>query len=477
MEDHMGLNLAKLSGGTTAISQEMLDALKARVRGIVLTDHDEGYDAARSVWNGMIDRRPGIIVRCAGAADVMAAVDFARETGAVLSVRGGGHNIAGSAVCDNGVMVDLSPMKSVRIDPFARTARVEPGVTLGEFDREAQSFGLVTPTGINSTTGIAGLTLGGGFGWISRKFGLTADNLISTDVVTADGQLVRASEAESPDLFWAIRGGGGNFGVVTSFEFRLHRLGPEVMSGLIVYPLSQATDMLKRYREIMAAAPDELSCWFVMRSAPPLPFLPQMVHGTGIIAFAACYAGPMDAAEVAMKPLREMGQPIADVIGLHPFAGWQAVLDPLLTPGARNYWKSHSFTTLNDGAIATLVEYAGKLPSPECELACAQLGGAINRVSAKATAYPHRDIGFVLNIHTRWREPADDAECIAWARSLFESCKPYATGGVYVNFMPEEEKDRVASAYLGNSERLAAIKAKYDPHNLFRMNQNIRPTP
>jgi FAD/FMN-containing dehydrogenase len=236
MEDHMGLNLAKLSGGTTAISQEMLDALKARVRGIVLTDHDEGYDAARSVWNGMIDRRPGIIVRCAGAADVMAAVDFARETGAVLSVRGGGHNIAGSAVCDNGVMVDLSPMKSVRIDPFARTARVEPGVTLGEFDREAQSFGLVTPTGINSTTGIAGLTLGGGFGWISRKFGLTADNLISTDVVTADGQLVRASEAESPDLFWAIRGGGGNFGVVTSFEFRLHRLGPEVMSGLIVYP-------------------------------------------------------------------------------------------------------------------------------------------------------------------------------------------------------------------------------------------------
>jgi hypothetical protein len=235
--------------------------------------------------------------------------------------------------------------------------------------------------------------------------------------------------------------------------------------------------LLGRYREIMAAAPDELSCWFVMRSAPPLPFLSQEVHGTGIIVFAACYAGLMDAAEVAMKPLREMGQPIADVIGPHPFAGWQAVLDPLLTPGARNYWKSHSFTTLNDGAIATLVKYAGKLPSPECELACAQLGGAINRVSAGATAYPHRDIGFVLNIHTRWREPADDAECIAWARSLFESCKPYATGGVYVNFLPEEEKDRVVSAYLGNSERLAAVKAKYDPHNLFRMNQNIRPTP
>jgi hypothetical protein len=235
--------------------------------------------------------------------------------------------------------------------------------------------------------------------------------------------------------------------------------------------------MLKHYREIMTAAPDELSCWFVMRSAPPLPFLPQEVHRTGIIAFAACYAGPMDAAERAMRPLRVMGEPIADVIGPHSFAGWQTALDPLLTPGARNYWKSHSFTTLNDGAIATLVEYAGKLPSPECELACAQLGGAINRVPAAATAYPHRDIGFVLNIHTRWREPADDAACIAWARSLFESCKPFATGGVYVNFMPEEERDRVASAYLGNSSRLAAIKAKYDPHNLFRMNQNIRPTP
>ena len=425
----------------------------------------------------MIDRRPAVIVRCAGAADVRTAVDFARETGAVLSVRGGGHNIAGSAVCDGGVMIDLSPMKSVRIDPFARTARVEPGVTLGEFDREAQSFGLISPTGINSTTGIAGLTLGGGFGWISRKFGLTADNLISADVVTADGHLVRASEAENPDLFWAIRGGGGNFGIITSFEFRLHALGPDVMSGLIIYPLSQATDLLKRYREIMAAAPDELSCWFVLRAAPPLPFLPQEVHGTGIIAFAACYAGPMDAAEVAMKPLREMGRPIADVIGPHPFVGWQAALDPLLTPGARNYWKSHSFTGLSDGAIATLVEYAGRLPSPECELACAQLGGVINHVSAEATAYPHRDIGFVLNIHTRWRDPTDDAECIGWARSLFAACKPFATGGVYVNFMPEEEKDRVPSAYLGNGRRLAAIKAKYDPHNLFRMNQNIRPTP
>ncbi|HEY1300603.1 MAG TPA: FAD-binding oxidoreductase [Stellaceae bacterium] len=473
----MTIDLRTLRGGTTAIPGERLDALKARLRGAVLTADDEGYGEARSVWNAMIDRRPAIVVRCAGAADVMAAVDFARDAGALVSVRGGGHNIAGSAVCDGGVMIDLSPMKSVRIDPFNRTARVEPGVTLGEFDREAQSFGLVTPTGINSTTGIAGLTLGGGFGWISRKFGLTADNLLGADVVTADGRLVRAAAGENPDLFWAVRGGGGNFGVVTSFELRLHALGPQVISGLIVYPLSEAAGMLRRYREIIAAAPDELACWFVLRAAPPLPFLPKEVHGTGIIAFAACYAGPMEAAETAMRPLRRMGRPIADVIGPHSFAGWQAALDPLLTAGARNYWKSHSFASLGDAAVATLVDYAAKMPSPECELACAQLGGAINRVAADATAYPHRDIGFVVNIHTRWRDPADDAQCIAWARSLFAALKPLATGGVYVNFMPEEEKDRIASAYLGNAQRLAAIKAEYDPENLFRVNQNIRPTP
>ena len=468
---------ADIAGGTVPISQEAVVALRKRTRGVVLTGGDEGYDAARSVWNAMIDRRPGLIVQCTGAADVQVAVDFARETGAVLAVRGGGHNIAGSAVCDGGVMIDLTPMKSVRVNPGARTARVQPGVTLGEFDREAQAFGLVTPTGINSTTGIAGLTLGGGFGWVSRKFGLTADNLISADVVTADGQLVRASEKDNPDLFWALRGGGGNFGVVTSFEFRLQSLGPEVMSGLIVHPLSQARDLIRRYREIVADAPDELTCWFVMRAAPPLPFLPKEVHGTGIIAFAACYAGPMDAAERAMKPLRAMGTPIADVIGPHPFTGWQTALDPLLTAGARNYWKSHSFARLDDGLIDVLVEYANKRPSAETELAFAQLGGEINRVPASATAYPHRDVAFLVNLHTRWRDPAEDGACIAWARSLFDACTPFASGGTYVNFIPEDDKDGVKRAYLGNAKRLAAIKAKYDRHNLFRVNQNIRPTP
>lgn len=471
-----GLTLATLAGGTISVPADAVAALKQRMRGTVLAAGDDGYDAARSVWNAMIDRRPGLIARCAGAADVAAALDFVRAAGAVVAVRGGGHNIAGSAVCESGVMIDLGPMKSVRIDPIARTARVEPGVTLGEFDREAQAFALVAPTGINSTTGIAGLTLGGGFGWISRKFGLTVDNLVATDVVTADGTLVHASGEENADLFWALRGGGGNFGIVTSFEFRLVPLGPEVMSGLAIHPLSEARTLLQRYREITAEAPDELACWFVLRAAPPLPFLPKEVHGTGIIAFAACYAGSLDAAEQAMKPLRSMGKPIADVIGPHSFAVWQTALDPLLTPGARNYWKSHSFATLEDGLIEVLVDHAHRLPSPETEIAFAQLGGAINRVPADATAYPHRDAAYLVNTHARWRDPADDAKGIAWARSLFEACTPYATGGTYVNFIPEDDRDGVRRAYLGNAERLAAIKVKYDPHNLFRVNQNIRPT-
>lgn len=469
------ISLLKLSGDRASIPPDKLDALRGRLRGTTALPGEAAYDASRRLWNGMIDRHPGAIVRCAGAADVRAAVNFARDTGALLSVRGGGHNIAGSAVCEGGLMIDLSLMKSVWVDPAARTARVEPGVTLGEFDRETQAFGLVTPTGINSTTGIAGLTLGGGFGWISRKFGLTADNLLSADVVTADGRLVRADAERNADLFWAIRGGGGNFGIVTSFEFRLHPLGPEVISGLIVHPLSRARELLKRYREIAAKAPDEFACWFVLRLAPPLPFLPAEVHGTGIIAFAVCYAGPPADAERAVASLRAMGRPIADVVGPHPFVGWQAALDPLLTAGARNYWKSHSFAALDDGLLDVLVDAAGQLPSAETELAFAQLGGAINRVPAGATAYPHRDVEFLVNLHTRWREPAQDAKCVAWARAVFDACTPFASGGTYVNFIPEDDREGVARAYLGNARRLAAVKTKYDPDNLFRVNQNIRP--
>jgi FAD/FMN-containing dehydrogenase len=353
---------------------------------------------------------------------------------------------------------------------------VEPGVTLGEFDKEAQAFGLATPVGINSTTGVAGLTLGGGFGWLSRRWCLTVDNLLSADVVLASGALVQASAKENPDLFWAIRGGGGNFGIVTSFDFRLHRVGPEVISGLIVHPFSKAKELLQGYRRVVKDAPDDLTCWVVMRKAPPLPFLPKDVHGKEVLVLAACYIGDPKKADKVLAPLRALGKPIADVIGPTPFAGWEQAFDPLLTPGQRNYWKSHDFVELKDGALDLMVEYVNKVPSPDCEIFIGHLGGAVNRLPVKETAYPHRNIDFVMNVHTRWSNASQDRECIAWARELFERMTPHATGGVYVNFMPEDEGQRVKpGAYGPNYGRLAKLKAKYDPHNLFRRNQNIQP--
>jgi FAD/FMN-containing dehydrogenase len=464
------------SGSPATLPSDAIDALRGRLRGTLCLPGEPGYEQARTIWNAMIDRRPAAIVRATGAADVIAGVRLAREHGLVLAVRGGGHNIAGNAVCDGGLMIDLTPMKSVRVDPTARTARVEPGVTLGEFDREAQAFGLATPTGINSTTGVAGLTLGGGFGWLSRKYGLTIDNLISADIVTANGELVHASEKENADLFWAVRGGGGNFGVVTSFEYKMHPVGPQVLSGLIVHPFSKMKELCDGYRRVVASAPDELTCWFVVRKAPPLPFLPPEVHGKEVFIFAACWCGDLEKGKKAIAPLEALGKPIANVIGPHPFAGWQTAFDPLLAPGSRNYWKSHDFTSLSDGLIDTLIEFAGKLPTPECEIFIGHLGGAVNRVPAQATAYPHRNIEFIMNVHTRWSDKAQDKACIAWARELFDKTAQFATGGVYVNFMPEDETQRVQKgAYGPNYDRLAKLKAKYDKDNLFRQNQNIVP--
>jgi FAD/FMN-containing dehydrogenase len=460
----------------TSIPAPALDALRTGLRGTLCLPGEAGYDAARTIWNAMIDRRPAAIVRAAGPADVMLAVHTARDHGLTLAVRAGGHNIAGNAVSDGGLMLDLSPMKSVRIDTGSLTARVEPGVTLREFDHEAQAFGLATPLGINSTTGIAGFTLGGGFGWISRKHGLTVDNLISVDIVTADGKLLHASNQENTDLFWAVRGGGGNFGVATSFEYRLHPVGPQVIAGLIVHPFANAKALLQEYRRFVESAPDEVSAWVVLRQAPPLPFLPPEVHGKEVVVFAVCAIGDVKEAEKAVAPLRAIGKPIADVVGPAPFAAWQQAFDPLLTPGARNYWKSHDFAKLDDGLIDTLVNAAGRLPGGECEVVLVRLGGAVNRLPANATAYPHRDAEYIVNVHTRWREASDDAKCIAWARQLFDAAAPFATGGVYVNFMPEDESQRVAKgAYGPNYERLASIKGKYDPKNLFHMNQNIKP--
>jgi FAD/FMN-containing dehydrogenase len=463
------------SGRHTAIERGMLDDFAAGLRGELLDRSAANYDEARAIWNGMVDRRPALIARCRGAADVLRAVRFAKEHDLLVAVRGGGHNIAGSAMIDDGLVIDLSPMKSVRIDADSRTARVEPGATLGDFDREAQAFGLATPLGINSTTGIAGLTLGGGFGWLTRKFGMTVDNLLSADVVVASGKLLRASERENPDLFWALRGGGGNFGIVTSFEFQLHKVGPEVLSGLIVHPFDQAGELLRRYRDLAAADPDELAVWVVLRKAPPLPFLPESVHGTNVVVFAVLYAGDMQQGERALRRLRAIGTPIADVVTPHPYVGFQAAFDPLLTPGARNYWKSHNFTQLSDKLIDVIVDHVGRLPSPGCEVFIGHLGGAANRVPPGATAYAHRDAEFVMNAHGRWEDPAQDSEGVAWTRRLHQATMPYATGGVYVNFLTGDEANPVRSAYGANYDRLVRLKTKYDPTNLFRANQNIEP--
>lgn len=455
-------------------SEKITETLKAGLRGEVLAPTDEGYEESRSIWNAMIDRHPALIVQCTGVADVITSVNFAREHDLAVSVRGGGHNIAGNAVCDGGLMIDLSPLKSIHIDPDAKTARVEPGVTLNEFDHEAQAFGLATPVGYNSTTGIAGLTLGGGFGWLSRKYGLTCDNLRSVDIVTADGELHHASEVENEDLFWGIRGGGGNFGVVTSFEFDLHKVGPEVLSGLLVHPLADATDVLQEYRTFTADAPNEVTAWCVFRHAPPLPFVPEEWHGEKVLILAAFYAGSMDDGEEALQPLREIGDPIVDAISPHPYAGWQQAFDALLEAGARNYWKSHNFVEITDGMIETFVEYAESMPTAISEIAVAQLGGATNDVPADATAYPHRNTEFLMNLHTRWEDSIQDAECISWARECYDAMTPHATGGTYVNFIPEEEGAERA-AYQENYDRLVEIKTQYDPTNLFSMNQNVKP--
>jgi FAD/FMN-containing dehydrogenase len=449
--------------------------LKAGLQGEVCLRGDPGYETARTIWNAMIDRYPDVVVRCAGADDVAKAVRFANDHNLGISIRGGGHNIGGSAVGQGGLMIDLSLMKSVRVDPVARRVWVGPGATLADVDKETQNFGLAVPVGINSTTGIAGLTLGGGFGWLSRPFGMTVDNLIGADVVTAEGELVHTSAIEHPDLFWAIRGGGGNFGVITSFEFALHPVGPEVFSGLIVHPFDQAPDLLRQYREVVAEAPDELTVWCVMRKAPPLPFIPEEWHGREVLIFAACYAGSNADGEKATAALRGIGKPIADVMGPHPFVGWQAAFDPLLTPGARNYWKTHDFTELSDGAIAVITEAVSHLPGPECEVFIAQVGGAMARVAPEATAYPYRNAHFVMNVHTRWRDPAQDAACVAWARELFDTVAPFATGAGYVNFMPADESDRIEKVYGNNYQRLVEAKRRWDPQNRFRLNQNIRP--
>jgi FAD/FMN-containing dehydrogenase len=459
----------------TTLTSKAREELKGLIKGSILVPDDPCYEEARQIWNAMVDRRPAVIVQCAQADDVPPVIRFARKNGLELSIRGAGHNIAGNSLCDNGVTIDFSRMKNVRVDAVKRRAYVEPGATLANLDEATQAHGLATPVGINSTTGIAGLTLGGGFGWLTRKYGMTIDNLVSVDVITADGKKIRASENDNPDLFWALRGGGGNFGVVTQFEFQLFPVGPEIVAGLIVFPFNQAKQILNKYRQFVNSAPEELNIWVVLRKAPPLPFLPENVHGKEVVVLPIFYSGAVAEAEKLIAPVRAFGNAHGEHIGAQPYIAWQKAFDPLLTPGARNYWKSHNFTELADGALNTIIDFAGKLPSPQCEIFIGLIAGAPNRIAPEAMAYGHRDAKFVLNVHGRWDDAKDDHKCIGWAREFFNASAPYASAGAYVNFMTAEEGGRVAAAYGSNYGRLVEVKRRYDPENVFHLNQNIKP--
>ena len=450
--------------------------LARHFRGELIRRDDPSYDVRRRVWNGAIDRYPALVARCTGVADVLAAVRFARERELVVAVRGGGHNVAGTAVCDDGVVIDLSPMKGMWVDPGARTARAQAGLLWGEFDHETQRFGLATPGGIVTHTGIAGLTLGGGLGWLMRRHGLTCDNLLSADVVTADGELVRASAEENADLFWGLRGGGGNFGIVTSFEYRLHPVGPIVLAGVILHPAARAREVLDFYRHYIASAPNELMTIVVLRMAPPAPFLPAAIHGQPVVIIAVCYAGHVEEGERVIAPLRRFGEPLADLIQPTPYAAHQAMLDASVPHGLGYYWKSEYLPPLSDALIATLTEHAWRVATPASYTALFHLGGAVSQEDSEGSAFEDRRATHAMTIDGVWSEPAASRACIAWARDFWEAVRPHSTGGVYVNFLGEEGQDRVRTAYgAAKYERLRALKRKYDPTNFFRMNQNIVP--
>jgi FAD/FMN-containing dehydrogenase len=459
------------------IDEIRFEGLADAFRGELVLPADPGYDAARAIWNGAIDRRPACIARCTGVADVVAAVRFARERELPVAVRSGGHGVGGHALCDGGLVVDLSPMKGIRVEPAARIARAEAGVLWGELDRETQLHGLATVGGIVTHTGIAGLTLGGGIGWLMRKHGATVDNLVSVDLVTADGELLTSSEDQNPDLFWGLRGGGGNFGIVTSFEYRLHPVGPIVLAGPVFHPLEDAPEVLRFYREFIAAAPDELTTIFDLSVAPPLPFLPEEVHGKPIVMVGACYAGSPDEGAEVVRPLKQFGRPIADLLEPKPYTALQSMFDPLVPHGWHRYWKSVELPPLTDPAIDTLVEHASAVTSPKSYCIVFQLGGALGRVGADETAFSQRDAAHNVNINAVWTE--DDVEGdrhVAWARDFYAAMQPHAGERVYLNFLGDEGADRVRQAYGARQyERLVELKRAYDPTNFFRLNQNIEP--
>lgn len=459
------LRFTTLSGGEEVLPDTTLESFRARVRGRVLRPGEDGYNGARSVFNAMIDRHPALIVRCAGAADVIAAVAFARDHDLLVSIRGGGHGVTGNAVCDGGLVIDLSRMNGVRVDPAKRTARAEGGATWGDFDHETQAFGLATTGGIVPTTGIAGLTLGGGIGYLNRKYGLACDNLISADLVTADGRFLKVSAEENDDLFWGLRGGGGNFGVVTTLEYRVHPVGP-VLGGEIVFPLDRAKETLRLYRDWSTGAPDEVRADATLLSGP---------EGAAL-AIIVCHCGSIETGEKVLRPLRQLSARVADTIAPVPYARVQNLLTEVLTPGFFHYWKSGFFRSFSDEAIDGLVDFfAAAIPSPFAAVAIEHLGGAVGRVGQGETAFSHRRAQHSVLVLRAWRESAASQENVAWARACYGIVEPFLEQGVYVNYLGEEGEARVRAAYGANYQRLAALKRKYDPTNFFRLNQNIVP--
>lgn len=463
---------------TTRIATDVIEEFEAQIQGQLIRPEDNSYDDARSIWNAMIDKHPALIAQCSGTADVVEAIRFARDNNLMLAVRGGGHNVAGNAICEDGLVIDLSHMKGIHVNPSERTVRAQPGVTWGELDHETQLFGLATPGGIVSDTGIAGLTLGGGFGWLSRKHGFSCDNLRSADIVTADGTLVTASRTENPDLFWGIRGGGGNFGIVTSFEYDLHPVGPDVLAGVIIYPLEAAKDVLHFYRDFVADAPQDLGSMAVFRTAPPAPFIPEALHGKPVLGIVVCYVGDIEQGKKVLQPLKDFRNPIADAIKPKTYLEQNTMLDAGQPEGLQYYWKSEYLRDISDDAIETFISYGAEITSPNTRVALFHLGGAIQNQDEMSMAVSHRDAEYVLAINNGWKNPEDNQQQIQWTRDFWTAMRPFSTGGVYVNFLSEDAGQNQVRAAYGTEkyEKLTRLKGKYDPTNLFRMNQNIPPT-
>lgn len=471
------LEAKKLDNTGIKLNQDEIKELKSQLRGEVITPDHNNYDHDRSLWNGLINKFPALIIRCQGTSDVVKAINYARKNELLVAVKGSGHNVAGNATCDGGMVIDLSAMEGVYVDPVNHIARVQPGATWGDLDKETQLHGLATPGGQAAITGIAGLTLGGGMGWLRRKWGLSCDNLNSIEIVTAEGEILTASDNENDDLFWAVRGGGGNFGVVTSFEFNLHPVGPEIYGALTIYPMEEAGSVLRKWRNYVLNAPDEVTCDAMIWGMPPLPDVPPEMHWAPVLIIPGMYSGSVEKGEIALKPTRELGTPIADMSGPQPYVKMQSDMDLLFADGQLYYWKSLFADNLSDEVIEEVVKIAGERPSPQCLIALRSLGGAMGRVPEEATAYGNRDAMFNISIDNTWQDPSLSEEMINWTRNAWKNLRELTGGGVYINFLGlgEEKDDLNHAAYGSNYTRLQHIKTKYDPHNLFRVNQNIKP--